>query len=255
MKTILSITFLFLNLFTYAQFTSTDENGKKYINYHEIDSALTCDSIKKLENKYGSLKQIPDENLKIIAVLAQLRCSVQMLNEIADATQDTLQHYQAQVVFTEENGNPRVLFNLIDLKTLTTAKEYSKAIVDFAPIILAGSTGPIGEVLLETGIATAVGKYSVEAYYESAIKNDPLIILYPGIIPGKKFTADAVKELKLNKVYNEVTKVWESPVVAVVTPFFNPIKTTTVILDGAKDVGKEVVKAAEKVVKKLKFWK
>jgi len=252
MRNLLTIAFLFISCLSFGQYSTKDSTGKSYINFNSLDQSLSCDSINKLTQKFGSLDKIDDPDLRLLAIMAQIQCSVTMLNNLAHAVGDS-SHYQAQVVFTEENGNPRVLFNLIDLKSLTTGKEYAKFIVNFAPVLLAGSTGPVGDFLMETGIATAVGKYSIDAYYESAIKNDPLIILYPSIIPAKKFSQDVMKELKKNNVYNEVSKVWEQPQKTIINPVAKiAISSMKEVVKGTENVTRETKKATENIIRETK---
>lgn len=186
--------------------------------------------------------------------MGQMQCSVTMLNDVFKNLGDTTTYYQGQILYSEDkDGNPRVLFNLIDIKSLITAKEYAKVIADFAPILLAGSTGPIGEVLIETGVATAFGKYSIDAYFESAVKNDPLLIFYPAVIPGRKFSKDVLSELSKNKIFNEVSKTWESPVGTIINPVAKiATKTVKVVVKSTDNVARETKKAGEKVGKLAK---
>jgi hypothetical protein len=251
MKTLLIILgFILLTFNIYGQYSTTDSTGTTFVNLNSLDNNFTCDSLDRLVKKYGSIEKIEDANLKILAIMAQIRCSVSMLNNLATTLGDS-SHYQAQVLFYEDSkGNPKVLFNLIDLKTLKTAKKYADYLVDFAPMIITETTGPFGDILMKSGVVTAVGKYSVDAYYEAAIKDDPLIIFYPSLIPGKKFTMDVIKELSSNKVYNEVSKVWELPNKIVINPIAKIAKSGT----------KEVVRGTENVVKEIdrggdRLWK
>lgn len=232
---------------------SVDSIGRKYLNFNSIDPKFTCDSVASLIIKYGKVQNIPDQETKFLAILVQIKCSVSALNELSTVAGDT-SHYQALILIeSDQNGNPRVLFNLIDLKTLSTARDYAKTIVDFAPILLAAYTGDVGNFLAESGIATALGKYSVDAYYESAIENDPLIIFYPTIIPFKKFSGEVIKEIKSNHIYNEVKNVWESPVGTIANPMLKIVTSPETVIKEAGTVMKGTEKAIKKILKKLKF--
>lgn len=248
------VTFLFLSIcsVTSAQYTTQDSIGKVYLQFNSLDQSINCDSVNKLIQKYGSIEKIEDADLKLLAIMGQIQCSVNMLNTLSAAVGDS-SYYQAQVVFSEEDGNPRVLFNLIDLKSLTTGAAYAKAIVDLAPMILTSSTGPVGDFLMESGIANAVGNYSIDAYYESAIKNDPLIILYPTIIPAKKFSEDVIKELKKNNVYNELSKTWEQPQNTIINPIAK-IGTSSIkeIAKGTENIKNESKKAVDNIIRETK---
>ena len=87
---------------------------------------------------------------------------------------------------TTENDNPKILFNTISLKTGEDIANASKKIIT---LVLAAETGNE----MATAIGTVAGNYSVNAYLESAKKNDPLIFIMPNAIPNVQLGKDALK--------------------------------------------------------------
>ncbi|RLJ75130.1 hypothetical protein [Pedobacter alluvionis] len=250
MKQILTLALLlnFLSLKAQYKIVSGDST---YVDFNTLDEALTCDSLSHLISKSGGMGKISDPKIKMLVALGQIKCAVQTMNELSKIVDaDSAAVYQAQISFVEESGKPRALFNLIDTKTLTTATAYAKALAEFAPALVASGTGPAGEILNKTGITTALSKYSIEAYYQSALQNDPLIILYPGAIPGKKLSEDVIKNFSDGHYYNEVKKMWDKPLTALVNPInkimVDPIISTT------NNLGNELERGGEKLKKEAK---
>lgn len=107
---------------------------------------------------------------------------------------------QQVVVYSEEvdeNGNGKILFNTISLKTGEDISGAAKALIGLS--ILGKTKDPVTTV-----IAGVAGDYAVDSYLDAAKKNDPLIILFPTVIPGKKLTSDIYKSVTKLKIVKKV---------------------------------------------------
>ncbi|WP_194549662.1 hypothetical protein [Zobellia nedashkovskayae] len=157
----------------------------------KIDSTISCTEAKRkwLENECDSF-----DECSYYAIVAK-KCDLANHNAKNPNDQKTM---IAKVEVTED-GEQKILFGLIDLEDGVEVATYSK-------VALALVTGNAFTDDPVTGsIVDAIGTYSIDAYLESAIENDELIIFYPTGIPTKKMVQDVFDELKDNKEIKKIT--------------------------------------------------
>lgn len=109
-----------------------------------------------------------------------------------------------------QNGEQRIFFNVISLKDATNIATYTKA---FLAIITGDAflDDPITNI-----ISTSVGNYTIDAWLEGAVNNDPMLILYPMALPAEKFIDDVFKEINksvdITKISTEIYNLTKSTV-------------------------------------------
>ncbi|MEB2774553.1 hypothetical protein SYJ56_04505 [Algoriphagus sp. D3-2-R+10] len=180
-----------INLYYTSVFSSTIKNanvlsaidtvtyGKDTLQVLTLDVVLTCEEAKQkvASNDYD----ISEMNIILMKV-------AQCKNEEYNRAHPDSTYVTVVTEVIEEDGNSKIMFNTISLKTGEDMAEATKALIGLA--VFAKTKDP-----LTTVIASAAGNYTVDSYLEAAKSNDPLIILFPTLIPGKKLTTDIYKSI------------------------------------------------------------
>ncbi|MEO1485830.1 MAG: hypothetical protein AAFU57_08785, partial [Bacteroidota bacterium] len=159
-----------------------------------IETDITCEQATKMITNPGELS-INEFNI-VLAVIAKCRAELER--------QENPNSNAVSVGYYDEKKD-RILFKLIDYKTGEDIKNASRTLVDLY-ITHVAEVEPISATILYLG-----ADYSIEAFFESAVNDDPMIILAPLTIPGTKLGKDAMGELgrfgkKAEKFFNSAGK-------------------------------------------------
>lgn len=143
-----------------------------------VSTRYSCEeAARKIANKEFAN---PDEQFELSMIVAN--CGVTSYNN-SQPDPDK----KKVVVVTMNPDDQKILFNTITLGEAKKARSVCQSLVSsFA-----------GQQLQDTGdpiyIAVAVGgRYSCDAYFDAAVKSDPMLIVFPTFIPGVKVTSDVI---------------------------------------------------------------
>lgn len=126
-----------------------------------------------------------DPNVFAALQLKQIECNARRFN---DANPND--RVVAAATFDQDDPNRRILFGLLKFNDAASARDAAKLVLAMAGKSIAGGDP------LTTKIVDAVGTYSIDAYFDAASRNDPLLIVFPTAVPGAKLTTDAVRNLR-----------------------------------------------------------
>jgi|GEM_PF-4349797 len=128
-----------------------------------------------------SKNQFNGQPEKLELALVQLKCTLAAYNH----TQPTSKQKVA-VLTQNPDGDHKILFKLVNVHDAEKARDVCNTIAgSYAAKSLAATGDPMYIV------AAGGARYSCQAYFEAAVKSDPLLIVFPTLIPGQKLTAEA----------------------------------------------------------------
>lgn len=152
------------------------------INVATLETEVSCEDARKRVATQGYSS--PEEGQILLMKITQ--CDTKQWN--TDHPEDP------KVTVVSESAEGKILFNTISIKDAEKIRDAAKVIAGATLIAELGASDP-----LTMTIVTAGGDYTVDAYFDAAKKSDPLIIVFPTLIPGNKLTTDALVALKLKK--------------------------------------------------------
>jgi hypothetical protein len=131
--------------------------------------------------------QFADEDDKFLAEMKRSQCEVLAYNQRhASDPPAQLEDNQQVAYFTQDTSDPdgkRVLFSMMTLKQAKQAETLCK--------VLAGGyiadAAPTPALSVLAGVA---GTYSCDAYFDAAVRSDPMLIVMPGLVPSIKMTKE-----------------------------------------------------------------
>ena len=203
------------------------------VDINTLQTAFSCDSAraKFARQDYES----PEEGQILMMKISQ--CDVASWNDVHPA--------DARIVLVAPDRDPapgkkgRMLINTLPLADAAQQREAAAIALLWAGIPADGTADP-----LSVPAIAAAGKFTVASYFDFAKRNDPLIILFPTAVPGRKLTTQALKAARLPNVNTQVLMSGATTVseTVLVGRKANPEK---------KETKSDIQKEAEKLAKKL----
>jgi hypothetical protein len=207
------------------------------INLSSVVVDISCDSLRALFADKKKYSELPPE-LKYLYSLKIVGCAQEEYNK---------QKKSKNIVIVRQDGDDpdRIYFDLIDLSDAEKARDALYQTLGIAALIVPGEN-------LKVQIVTAAGRYSIDAFFKAAYKDDPLLVLCPSMIPGNQITKDVINEIKRNKVYDKMSKTWKDNKGTITTI----VPGIGITLQTGEKVGKEVERGAQRIEKEVqRFFK
>jgi len=163
------------------------------LDAYSLETELTCDEAKKLfiDGKYF------DDFARMVEIEAKVKsCTLAQYNQ-----QRPDDPAVVTMTIDMKEDNPKILFNTIRLKEAEKVADISKL------LITVGANAEFSGEPATVSIVSAMGNYSVDAYMEAAVKNDPLIIFVLGSplnVVTKKLGKDLIKTILEGKLDNKI---------------------------------------------------